>query len=66
MAVGKNKGLKIGGKKGSKKKVIDPFTRKEWYVLQLIHSHKVYLHEMHLYCIHDEIILFNKNVVFYS
>ena len=30
MAVGKNKGLKIGGKKGAKKKVIDPFTRKEW------------------------------------
>jgi len=31
MAVGKNKGLKIGGKKGAKKKVIDPFTRKDWY-----------------------------------
>merc|ERR1712241_154360 len=30
-AVGKNKGLKIGGKKGAKKKVIDPFTRKDWY-----------------------------------
>ena len=31
MAVGKNKGLKIGGKKGVKKKVVDPFTRKDWY-----------------------------------
>ena len=30
MAVGKNKGLKIGGKKGAKKKIIDPFTRKDW------------------------------------
>ena len=30
MAVGKNKGLKIGGKKGVKKKIVDPFTRKDW------------------------------------
>merc|ERR1712013_889611 len=31
VAVGKNKGLKIGGKKGAKKKIVDPFTRKDWY-----------------------------------
>merc|ERR1712102_168785 len=31
MAVGKNKGLKIGGEKGAKKKIVDPFTRKDWY-----------------------------------
>ena len=33
MAVGKNKGLKIGGKKGAKKKIVDPFTRKDWWVV---------------------------------
>jgi len=31
MAVGKNKGLVKTGKKGAKKKVVDPFTRKDWY-----------------------------------
>jgi ribosomal protein S3AE len=33
MAVGKNKKM---GKKGAKKKVIDPFTRKEWYDIKVI------------------------------
>jgi len=31
MAVGKNKGLAKSGKKGVKKKIVDPFTRKDWY-----------------------------------
>jgi small subunit ribosomal protein S3Ae len=32
MAVGKNKGLK--GKRGKGKKVVDPFTKKEWYEIR--------------------------------
>uniref|UniRef100_A0ABI7W520 Small ribosomal subunit protein eS1 n=1 Tax=Felis catus TaxID=9685 RepID=A0ABI7W520_FELCA len=31
MAAGKNKCLTKVGKKGAKKKVVDPFSRKDWY-----------------------------------
>merc|ERR1711931_110323 len=37
MAVGKNKGLKIG----AKKKVVDPFTRKDWYDIKAPANFKV-------------------------
>merc|ERR1711991_1006235 len=41
MAIGKNKRLSKGGKKGRGKKVIDPMTRKEWYNIKAPNLFKI-------------------------